>query len=109
MILKTKDHCKQIYLLGRKSNGDVFFFLDTDTFTTIKAQLTAIEAISKMKVQVPKDTELSTLEIFNLAGCKIKTISLTNNKTVIPLTGMMTGTYIFVMSPRGSSRPWCGR
>ena len=29
-ILKTKNHCRYIYLLGRKPNGSVFFYLDTD-------------------------------------------------------------------------------
>lgn len=30
MILKSKNHCKYLYLMGRKAAGDVFFFLDTD-------------------------------------------------------------------------------
>jgi len=30
IILKTKSHCRYLYLLGRNSDGSVFFFLDTD-------------------------------------------------------------------------------
>jgi len=30
MILKTKNHCRYLYLLGRKPDGQVFFYLDTD-------------------------------------------------------------------------------
>lgn len=30
MILKSKNHCKYLYLMGRQAAGEVFFFLDTD-------------------------------------------------------------------------------
>ena len=60
IILKTKDQCRYIYLLGRNDAGSVFFYLDTDEVDKAKPGEIYNEASKELKTMF--DTGLPFVE-----------------------------------------------